>query len=115
VITNKDGPAREFCGEKTSYFISSREMDVADDPPPLGPMAGDFTWFEPNLGELIDMMRHVCTHAREAAEKGRAAAPIVRKNYTWQDVTRKYRARIKALMEARRVAPQPAEAKFSAD
>jgi glycosyltransferase involved in cell wall biosynthesis len=115
VITNQQGPAREFCSEKTSYFISSREVTVADDPPPLGPMAGDFTWFEPDLGELIETMRQVCTHSRDASEKGRSAAQLVKRNFTWQDVTRKYRTRIRALTQSEFVAPQPTVAKSLAD
>jgi glycosyltransferase involved in cell wall biosynthesis len=115
VITTDKGPAREFCSDKTAYFIPSREVPVADDRPPLGPMAGDFTWFEPDLGELVNTMKHVWAHPPEASEKGRTAAQIVKRNYTWQHVMRKYRAQIKALTEAEPAPPQLTEAKSLAD
>jgi glycosyltransferase involved in cell wall biosynthesis len=111
VITCKNGPAHEFCSEKFSYFISSSEVPVAEEPPPLGSMAGAFTWFEPDVEELIKAMRYVCAHPHEAAEKGRKAAEAVKRNYTWRAVTRRYHARIKALTQPDFAVPQPAEAK----
>ena len=100
VITTAEGPAREFCNEKTAYFIRAREVVVPDEPPPLGPMAGEFTWFEPDVGELIEAMRRVYNNPGEAVGKGRAAAQFVRKNYTWEEVTRRYLSRIRHLTQA---------------
>jgi glycosyltransferase involved in cell wall biosynthesis len=104
VITTAQGPAREFCSDKSAYFISAREVSVPDEPPPLGPMAGHFTWFEPDASELIQSLRRVYNNSGEAAEKGRAAAQSVRK-YAWEEITRLYRTRIRALVQTDTAAP----------
>jgi glycosyltransferase involved in cell wall biosynthesis len=105
VITTAQGPASEFCSDKTAYFISAREVAVPDEPPPLGPIAGPFTWFEPDVRELIRTLRHVYNNAREAAEKGRTAAQAVKKNYAWSEITRLYRRRTQALVGTEAAAP----------
>jgi glycosyltransferase involved in cell wall biosynthesis len=109
VITTAQGPAREFCSDKTAYFISAREITVPDEPPPLGPMAGEFTWFEPDTNELIQTLRRVYRNSGEAAEKGRAAANAVNKKYAWSEITRLYRKRVQALVETE-AAPSPNDA-----
>jgi glycosyltransferase involved in cell wall biosynthesis len=103
VITTAAGPARDFCDEKISYFVPAREEAVPDDPPPLGAFAGKFTWFEPDLRELARLLRHVYTHPQEAADRGRDAAGIVRKKYTWERIARMYRARIAKLAETKSI------------
>jgi glycosyltransferase involved in cell wall biosynthesis len=111
VITTSEGPAREFCSGKTAYLISAREVVVPDEPPPLGPMAGAFTWFEPDSGELVQTMRRVFSHPGEAAEKGRAGAQFVRKNYTWEEVSRRYLSCIHRLTQAQSAHLPPATSK----
>lgn len=105
VITTAQGPASEFCSEKTAFFISAREVAVPDEPPPLGPMAGKFTWFEPDASELIQTLRRVYNNPGEAAEKGRAAAQSARKKYTWGEIAGMYQKRVQALVETEAAPP----------
>jgi glycosyltransferase involved in cell wall biosynthesis len=94
VITTALGPSTDFCSPKTAYLISAREVEVPDDPPPLGPLAGRFTWFEPDFAELMRTLRHVYEHRDEAAQRGRAAAKQVREDFSWSRITQIYAERI---------------------
>lgn len=96
VITSAEGPAKEFCAESNSYLVSAAADLVLDMPPPLGPIVGGFTWFEPNFLELVQTLRHVYENVQEAAAKGRVAARSVR-HLTWRHVTAQYAARIRKL------------------
>ena len=96
VIATADGPAKDFCDESNAYLIPASTEMVADTPPPLGPMVGDFTWFEPNFTELVQTLRHVHADRREAVTKGLAAARSVR-HLTWDRVTGQYAGRIRRL------------------
>jgi glycosyltransferase involved in cell wall biosynthesis len=96
VITTREGPATDFCDESNSYLIPATEAPVPDQPPPLGPMVGDFTWFEPDFAELVRILGRVYEDRIEAAEKGLAAAQAIR-NLTWENVANQYAARIRNL------------------
>ena len=98
VITTAEGPARDFCKPSNSYLIPAQSETVSDEPPPLGPMAGSFTWFEPNFTKLSGTLRHVYQNCGEAIAKGQAAAKSVR-HLTWQNVTKQYAARIRHLCD----------------
>jgi glycosyltransferase involved in cell wall biosynthesis len=96
VITTREGPSNDFCDESNSYLVPATKVVVPDQPPPLGPMVGDFTWFEPDLAELVRILAHVYENRSEAAAKGRAAAQAVR-HLTWESVANQYAARIRQL------------------
>ncbi|HMD96029.1 MAG TPA: glycosyltransferase [Terriglobia bacterium] len=98
VITTARGPSEDFCSKKTAYLVSAREEEVPDDPPPLGQFAGDFTWFEPDLGELALTLRYVYEHRDEAIQRGRAASKTIRERYAWSRVTQIYLDRIRQLV-----------------
>jgi glycosyltransferase involved in cell wall biosynthesis len=97
VITTAQGPSRDFCSPETAYLVSASEARVPEDPPPLGEMAGEFTWFEPDVGELAQTMLHVYQHSAEAAQRGRAAAKVARQKYNWSHITQLYRDRVREL------------------
>jgi len=97
VITTALGPSTDFCSTKTAYLIAAREEEVGDDPPPLGPLAGKFTWFEPDFADLVRTLRHVYEHRDEAAQRGRVAAQRVRQEFSWARVTTQYVERIRKL------------------
>jgi glycosyltransferase involved in cell wall biosynthesis len=95
VIATAEGPAKEFCDGSNSYLVSAT-ADLVLDPPPLGPIVGNLTWFEPAFVELTQTLRHVWENREEAAAKGRAAAQTTR-HLTWQNATDHYAARIRHL------------------
>jgi glycosyltransferase involved in cell wall biosynthesis len=97
VITTGLGPAREFCPSEASYFISAQEVDVPKPHPPLGEMAGPFTWFEPDLEELTATMRYVYEHREEAKQRGTSAVEAVHRAFDWSRVTALYLERIRRL------------------
>lgn len=97
VITTALGPSTDFCSTKTAFLIAAREEEVGDDPPPLGPLAGKFTWFEPDFADLVRTLRHVYEHRDEAAQRGRVAAQRVRQEFSWARVTTQYVERIRKL------------------
>ncbi len=96
VITTAEGPSKDFCNDANSYLIPATTEPVPDQPPPLGPMASPFAWFEPSLTQLVKTLRHVYKNRDEAAEKGRAAALSTR-HLTWENATNRYAARIRHL------------------
>jgi glycosyltransferase involved in cell wall biosynthesis len=98
VITTAEGAAEDFCEASNSYLLPTRTEIVPDEPPPLGPMEGSFTWFEPSFPELFRTLRHVYQNRREAAVKGQTAAKSVR-HLTWESVTKQYAARIRRLCD----------------
>jgi glycosyltransferase involved in cell wall biosynthesis len=95
VITTALGPSKDFCSEKTAYLVSAREEYVLDDPPPLGPLVGRFTCFEPDFADLVRALRHVYEHRDEAAQRGRLAAKRVRQEFSWPRVAGQYAERIR--------------------
>ena len=99
VITTEQGPSRDYCSPQTAYLIPAKEAAVPDDPPALGPLAGDFTWFEPDATELARTMLHVYQHGAEAAQRGRAAAKAVRQKFNWSRITQLYLNRIQKLVQ----------------
>ena len=100
VITTAAGPAPEFCDESSAYLIPAQEQQVPDDPPPLGPLAGEFTWFEPDFGSLVAALRRIYEYPEEAAQRGRLASHQVHQNYTWKHLAQKFWARVEALTPA---------------
>ena len=112
VITTGAGPAPEFCPSDCGYFIPAKSAKVPDAPPAFGALAGDWTWFAPDVAALARTMRHVYEHGDEAAERGRKAAKAIRNTHTWDRVVSTYVARIAQLTErdpAREAMAEPKE------
>jgi glycosyltransferase involved in cell wall biosynthesis len=97
-ITTAEGPAKDFCDDSNSYPVPATLDLVLDQPPPLGPIVGGLTWYEPLFAELVHTLRHVYKNRGEAAAKGQAAATSVRR-LTWENATKQYAARIRRLCE----------------
>jgi glycosyltransferase involved in cell wall biosynthesis len=96
VITTAEGPSKDYCDESHSYLVPAKAELTAEQPPPLGPIIGPLTWFEPNFGELVRTLRHVHEYRQEAAANGQAAARSVCR-LTWRYVTDLYAARVRKL------------------
>lgn len=99
VITTAAGPSHDFCTTATAYLISAQETRVPDTPPPFGELVGNFTWFEPDAGELARTLRRVYENREESSRRGAAAAEKVRRDFRWSAITKMYRERIEALVE----------------
>jgi len=100
VITTARGPSTDFCSDKTAYLVSAREEEVPEEPPPLGPLSGPFTWFEPDFAELTRALRHVYENRDAAGQRGAAAAKRVRQGFSWASVTSLYAERIRGVCTA---------------
>jgi glycosyltransferase involved in cell wall biosynthesis len=99
IITTGEGPAVEFCSEQEGYLIPAKEVEVPEPAPPLGPLTGNWTWFEPNVAALAHTLRHVFEHRDEAASKGRAAAAAIQRGFTWKRILPIYLERIQGLVD----------------
>jgi glycosyltransferase involved in cell wall biosynthesis len=97
VIATGEGPAVEFCSPEHGYLLPASEVAVPEPPPPLGELAGDWTWFEPDVATLARTMRYVYEHPEEAAERGERAAAAIRRTLTWERVLPIYLRRIAQL------------------
>ncbi len=98
VITTAVGPSQDFCTTATAYLVAAQATRVPDTPPPFGELVGDFTWFEPDAGELARTLRRVYEKREEAARRGTAAAEKVHASFRWSAITQLYRERIEALV-----------------
>jgi glycosyltransferase involved in cell wall biosynthesis len=83
--------------------VAAHEEEVPEEPPPLGPLTGKFTWFEPNFAELVRTLRHVYENRDEAAQRGRAASRYVCQEFSWARVTSLYAERIRGLQVGSRL------------
>jgi glycosyltransferase involved in cell wall biosynthesis len=99
VITTVHGPSRDFCCKQNAYLVSAREELVDDEPPPLGELVGDFTWFEPDFADLVRTMRQAYEHPEETMRRGRCAAKSVRHKYSWPHISNLYRERVLATLD----------------
>jgi len=100
VITTAEGPSQDFCSPATEYLVPAIECQVPEDPPAFGPLAGEFTWFEPDPVALAGALRRVYQDRQEAARRGAAAAARVRDRFAWSRIMRIYQERIRALTAA---------------
>ena len=105
VVTTALGPAREFCPPEIGYLIPAQVVPVPDEPPPLGELTGELTWFEPDIGELARTLRHVYENREEAARRGAAGAHAIRATHSWKRVNQMYLERIRRLVSAAQQAP----------
>ena len=98
IITTGEGPAVEFCSAEEGYLIPAKEVEVPEPAPPVGPLSGDWTWFEPNVAALAQTLRHVYEHRDEAASRGRKAAAAIERGFTWNTILPIYLERIQQLV-----------------
>ena len=97
VVTTALGPASEFCTDETGYLIPAEVVPLPEALPPLGKMAGEPTWFEPNLGELVRTLRQVYEQREQAARRGAAAAERIKTTHAWPRIAELYLERIRHL------------------
>jgi hypothetical protein len=87
-----------LCSEQEGYLIPAQEVEVPEPAPPLGPLSGEWTWFEPSIAVLAQTMRHVYEHRDEAAARGRKAAAAMELGFTWKRILPMYLERIQGLV-----------------
>jgi glycosyltransferase involved in cell wall biosynthesis/tetratricopeptide (TPR) repeat protein len=97
VITTAEGPSQDFCSPATEYLVPASECQVPEDPPAFGPLAGEFTWFEPDTSALAAALRRVYQDRQESVRRGATAAARVRDRFAWSRILRVYQERIHAL------------------
>jgi glycosyltransferase involved in cell wall biosynthesis len=100
VIVTAAGPAPEFVPAELGYWVPAHRVLVPEPPPPLGALAGEFTWFEPDVDALSARLREVFENRAEAARRGAAGAGHVRRTLAWPRVCRLYLDRIEALVSS---------------
>lgn len=85
IVTYWSGPV-EYINDEVGYPLKKYKMVPAD----------AFTkeiykedcgyWAEPDVDELVDVMRYCYNHPNEVKEKGKKAAEYVKQNWLWRDV-----------------------------
>jgi hypothetical protein len=115
VVTTAAGPALEFCPPDASYLIRATETPVAD-PPPFGEFSREWTWFEPDLVELVAPQRAIYENRDDAKRRGIPAGELIVRTHAWPRIMPLYAERIRRLMPSspdgriRRCFLQPIEA-----
>jgi glycosyltransferase involved in cell wall biosynthesis len=97
VIVTAEGPAPEFCPADCSYLIPAKTVPIPGGIKGFGKLAGEPTWFEPDLDDLARTMRDVYENQAEAAVRGARAGELIRPAYNWKRVTELYMDRIAAI------------------
>lgn len=98
VIVTAAGPAPEFVSPDLGYWVAARRVRVPEPPPPLGELAGEFTWFEPDAEQLAARMREVYENRTEAAQRGAGGVSSIRASLSWNRVCGTYLNRIDTLI-----------------
>lgn len=98
VITSAEGPSRDFCTQETACLVAARESAVTCEPPRVGELVGNPTWFEPDVRELAQTMLDIYQNAGKFAARGRAAARAIRQSHNWSRITPLYHSRIQQLV-----------------
>jgi glycosyltransferase involved in cell wall biosynthesis len=98
VIVTAAGPALEFVPAELGYWVTARRVPVPEPPPPLGELAGAFTWFEPDVEQLAVRLREVYENWVEAARRGAAGVNGIRESLSWERVCHAYGDRVAALV-----------------
>jgi glycosyltransferase involved in cell wall biosynthesis len=101
VIVTAAGPAPEFVPSDLGYFVRASRVAVPEPAPPLGELAGEFTWFEPDVEELAARMREVYENRDEAARRGAAGGERIRERLGWERICGQYLDRVEALLDSR--------------
>jgi glycosyltransferase involved in cell wall biosynthesis len=99
IVTGR-GPVLDYCSDETTYFVPAEEVPYPHEWPPELPTVVPATWFEPELGELRRLMRHVFEHREEARRRGERASEHVRRHYTWGRAVESIVGRLERLRDA---------------
>jgi glycosyltransferase involved in cell wall biosynthesis len=83
VIATGRGPTLDYCTDESAYLVPASEVPYPYEWPKELRTVHPATWFEPDLGELRRLMRHVVEHRDEARHRGALAREHVR-TATWQ-------------------------------
>jgi glycosyltransferase involved in cell wall biosynthesis len=108
VIATAEGPAAEFCPADCSYLIPAKTVPIPGGIEGFGELAGEPTWFEPDLEELARAMRRVYENQTEAAARGARSAERIRPAYHWGRIAEMYIERMASLTEREVRAAVPA-------
>ncbi|HEX5482530.1 MAG TPA: hypothetical protein VFZ08_07875, partial [Terriglobia bacterium] len=106
-ITTGLGPAREFCPPEAAQFCSAKEIEIPSSQLQLGPMAGPYTWFEPDAAELARLMREAYERRNEPLPQLVAASAKVRRTLSWNEITRQQLERVRILTGLVETHPDP--------
>lgn len=98
VIVTDAGPVREFVPAELGYWVEAHRVPVPEPPPPLGELAGEFTWFEPEVDRLAARMREVYEDRTEAARRGAEGAERIHESLSWDRICLAYLDRIAMLL-----------------
>jgi glycosyltransferase involved in cell wall biosynthesis len=90
ILSNHSGQS-DFCNDKYNYPLRSSGTVPAIN------MGKDLEWWENDYSELVELMRHVYTHRKEAAKKGKLASEWVRKKFSVDVMADKLAALVKGL------------------
>ncbi len=94
VVVTDAGPVTEYCPPEAALWVPA-EVAPAPDPPPFGPLAGPWTWFEPELEALVAALRQVYAEGGRLREAARTAAPTIAGQLAWSAVLPRYLDRVR--------------------
>jgi glycosyltransferase involved in cell wall biosynthesis len=100
VITTAGGPTDEFCPPEAGWRVRSRRIAISTDM--LGPFtpASEPWMLEPELDQLVELMRAAAADPAERRARGRAARAAA-EALSWDAVAARYSERIAALVSLR--------------
>src|SRR5581483_6817918 len=83
VVVTNHGAALDFCDESRAYLIPAQVVHFRENHVGDVETVGRPWLAEPDLGGLVQLLRHVFHHPNEAKAKGASACTFVRQHLTW--------------------------------
>lgn len=97
VITTNYSANLEFTKPNNSYLVNHGMVPVGN-MPWIKWYRDNMVWADPDVNHCRTLMRHVYTNQTEARKKGLLAREHVKKNFSWQAIGNKIKARLSEIM-----------------
>jgi hypothetical protein len=106
VIATAGGPTDEFCPPEAGWRIRSRRVESPHERVDTLPTAGRPWMLEPDLDDLVRLLREAAADADERRRRG-AAGRVAAEKLSWDAVAARYQERIAALSRRRPLLAAP--------
>ncbi len=98
-IATGGGACLDYCREDNSLLVRARKTRLSRKALGEFETVGSPWWYEPDVADLAEKMRHAYDHAAAMKAMGRKASDEIRAGWTWQAAARKALARFRSLAE----------------
>lgn len=99
VIVTGAGASQDFCNNENAYLLSAQKRAL-DHTHATGRETVNAPFvYEPNVAEIVTLMRHVVNHQEEAKAKGARAREEICAHFTWDHAVKQIEERLTSLIQ----------------